>query len=459
MKNRSLKRIIVFFTVLLLIISIAPVNVYAADAYGSGSDDDKQITITNDIGGSLKYTYKVLDDIELKGISGESKWFFNVDKELEARDFKFNLYCRLSPMIIKDISYITVYINNLPVQSLSFKDNKDELTRNWVVNIPANKVITGYNELKIKTYTRISTEPCEQDEHIANWIIIDGSTNYVITYNKKSLYNQISDFPKPFIGTYADDAKGIGVVIPSSYSSDEMSAALTLIAHMKAGKSGYQVKTSLITAGDPQLGGFDSIIYVGNYKSMPENLKGLAVNSSKDDMNNANIYRAVSKEGKPVFIIYSDNGKSLINAVKALSNSQIKAQMTFNRYTVSPNLDTAIKETQAKDYIYLKDLGLSGIKIEGIKKQVTTIGIRIPFNEVLANESSINLNIRYSDDIDYDKSMVSAYINGIPVASEKLDKNKKDLHTIKMIIPKECRSFSYYDIRVEFYLIPSGEIT
>ena len=346
------------------------------------------------------------------------------------------------------------------MQSISLKDNKNDLAKNWVINIPVNKVNTGYNELKLKAYTRISYDPCEPDEHIANWMTIDGNTNYVITYDKKPLYNQIADFPKPFIGTYADDSQGIGIIIPDSYSNEELSAALTMIAYMKAHQPAYQVKTTLVTAGDGQIDSFDSIIYIGSFKSMPENLKSLVYDSSNADMNNANIYRAASKgSGKPVFIITSDNGKSLMNAVKALSNSQLKEQMTFDHYTLAPEFDTIIKETKNEDYIYLKSLGLTGIKVEGIRKQVTTIGIRIPFNEILANETSIDLNIRYSDNIDYEKSMVSVYINGIPVASEKLDKGKKDFHKIKMLIPKECRNYTYYDIRVEFDLIPSGEIT
>jgi len=345
------------------------------------------------------------------------------------------------------------------VQSIRFKDDNNDLLKNWVVNIPAYKVNNGYNELKIKTKTRISNDYCEDDEHIANWIIIDRNTNYVVTYDKKPLYNLISDFPRPFIGVYADDSQGIGVVIPDSYSDDEMSAALTMIAHMKAFQPGYQVKTTLVTASDQQINSFDSIIYIGSFKGMPENLKSVVGDSPDADMNNANIYRSPKGYGKPVFIITSDNGKSLMNAVKALSNSKLKEQAAFNYYALPPEADTMVKETKDEDYVYLKSLGLNGIKVEGTKKQVTTIGVQIPFNEVLSNESSINLNIRYSDNLDYEKSMVSVFINGIPVASEKLNVKKKDSHIIKMIIPKECRSYSYYDVRVEFELIPSGEFT
>ncbi|KPU45255.1 cellulose synthase regulator protein [Oxobacter pfennigii] len=461
MKNIILKRWMVIFTVILLLNTVSSaIYSYAVEDNAKGIIDDKQITIVHDESGGLKYTYKVLKDVELRGINGESKWFFNVDKELQVRDFKLNLYCTLSPMIIKDTSYITIYINNLPVQSISLKDEENNLAMNWVVNIPADKVNTGYNELTVKTHTKTSYDPCEDDEHIVNWIIIDGNTNYVVTYDKKSIYNGITDFARPFAGVYPDNSPGIGVVIPDSYSNEELSAALTMIAHMKAYQLGYQVKTTLVTAGDQQIDAFDSLVYIGSFAGMPESFKILLENNSNDDMNNANIYRAVTmNSGKPLLIIASDNSRSLINAVKALSNDQLKEQMIFNKYLLSPDIDTKIKETKIGDYIYLKNLGLNGIKVEGIKKQVVTIGVRIPFNEVLANESSIDLNIRYSDNLDYEKSMVSLYINGIPIASEKLDKEKKDFHTVKMFIPKEARSFSYYDLRVEFDLIPSGEIT
>ncbi len=92
------------------------------------------------------------------------------------------------------------------------------------------------------------------------------------------------------------------------------------------------------------------------------------------------------------------------------------------------------------------------------RNQYTNIGFRIPYNKILANESNISLNLRYSDNLDFEKSMVSVYINGTPVGSHKLEREKRDLDSVTFYIPEDLRRNSYYDVRVVFELIPGGII-
>ncbi|WHH58620.1 cellulose biosynthesis cyclic di-GMP-binding regulatory protein BcsB [Petroclostridium sp. X23] len=422
--------------------------------------EKKQITINETPEGNLEYTYRVIDDIELRGVNGESKWFFNVDKDMETVDFKFNLFWKISELIRIDNSYFTVYMNDIPIKSMKIKSLKDELLNSWQINIPVNMIKKGYNELKVRTHSRITDEPCEDDKNIANWVIIDGNTNYVIKYDKVASSGDISDFPRPFAGMYADEAQGIGVAIPDDYTDKEISAALTLIAHMKTYSSGYEVPCTLITASNPSICHYDSLIYIGKYNGMPEKLKTIINNEENIYAENANIYRVTVNDGrKPIFAIVSDNGDRLVEAVKALNNSDLKAQMEDNYIKLMPELDTAIKEQRMSDYIYLNDLGINGIKVEGINQQVANIGLRIPSDQVLANESNISLNIRYSDNLDFDKSMVSVYVNGVPIGSQKMDRDKRDLHLMTFYMPESLRRNNYYDVRIVFELIPSGILT
>ncbi len=199
----------------------------------SKTEKEKQVVIKKVDSNSLEYTYKVINDIELRGIKGESKWFFEVDEELAVKDFKLNLFCRVNELIKRDRSYVTIYMNNIPVKSMNFKGDNNQLLYSWAIDVPANLINKGYNELKIMTHSRISDMPCEDDKNIANWVILDGKTNYVIDYDKKYMTEKVANFPQSFIGLHADDAKGIGVVIPDAYTNHEISAALTLIAYLE----------------------------------------------------------------------------------------------------------------------------------------------------------------------------------------------------------------------------------
>ena len=431
-----------------------------ASGTASGTSEDiKQITIKKLPDDQLEYTYRVVNDIELRGINGESVWFFLVEKDMKPTFFKFNLYCRVNELIKKDISYFTVYMNDLPIRSMRIRDAGDKLLYNWEIVIPTYTIKQGYNELKVKSHTRISYDPCEDDKNIANWVIIDGKTNYVVNYRKDVTSQGISKFTKPFVGMHADDAPGIGVVIPDQHTDVELSAALTLIAHMRYSGSAFEVPSTLIKAGDAQLADFDSLIYVGNFKSVPPYLKGIIRNQESLYADNANIFRATLDKGrKPVLMIVSDNGDRLLEAVKALKNSDLKIQMPRKYVKLKSKLDTTIKEQRVSDYIYLKDLGIKGIEVKGRNLQVATIGIRIPTNQMLASDANLTLNLRYSDNLDFEKSFVSVYINGIPVGSHRLLREQRNLHTITFYVPEELRRKTYFDVRIVFELIPGGII-
>ncbi len=423
-------------------------------------ENRKQITIQEISEQELKYTYRVINDIELRGINGESKWFFNIEKGMQVRDFKFNLYLLVNNLIRRDISYYTVYMNNLPIKSMKLNEEDEDLFNKWIIDIPVSTIKEGYNELKIRTHSRITDIPCEDDKNIANWVVVDGKTNYVIKYQRSFSSLNISDFPKPFVGLYDDDALGIAVTIPENYTDNQISSALTLMAHMKDYSYAYAVPSNLITSSDPLLNDYDSYIYIGDFASIPDSIKHIIGNKENINTDYAHIYSSyLDKKKKPILMILSNDDDRLIDAVKSLKNNDIKDQMTANHIMLKPDLEIQIKEEKIDDdYIYLEELGLKGIEIKGSNQQVTSIGLRIPSNQVLANESSINLKLRYSDNLDFEKSIVSVYVNGVPIGSQKLEKDKRDLHLITFYMPASLRKNNYYDVRIVFELIPAGII-
>ncbi len=423
------------------------------------TQEEKQITIKEISDNRLQYTYKVMNDIELRGINGESKWFFDVDKELVTRDFKLNLNCRVNELIKRDISYVTIYMNNIPVKSMNFKNTDNQLLKSWTIDIPLDLINKGYNELKIRTHSRITDDPCEDDQNIANWIIIDGSTHYVIQYDRSYLTKEIAIFPRPFVGMHADTDVGIGVVIPHDYSDDEISAALTLIAYMEESGLSFDPPTTLIRSTDNRINDFDSLIYIGNFNDVPNNMKRFIDDPSEHYNKDAHIYReTINNQRVPVLLVVSNKGSSLMTAVKALKNTDIKDQMLSSEMVLAENTNITIKEEEDSNYIYLTDLGLGGIEVQGRNRQFTSIGFRIPYNKVLADEACVNLNLRYSDNLDFEKSLVSVYVNGAPIGSHKLEREKRDLDAVSFYIPEDLRRNSYYDVRVVFELIPSGII-
>ncbi len=75
----------------------------------------------------------------------------------------------------------------------------------------------------------------------------------------------------------------------------------------------------LITSSDSSLSEYDSLIYVGNYEGMPGSLKNLAKN--EEGIYNKDVYlyrKSLNNYRKPVFLIVSNKGTSLMTAVKSV---------------------------------------------------------------------------------------------------------------------------------------------
>ncbi len=424
----------------------------------AGAEDMQQITVRATDHGTLEYTYRVLNDIELRGIHGENQWFFHVDEDMDVADFHFRLFLRMSEMINSETSYFTVYMNDLPVTSMKLKQESHTINDNWEFDIPVQMIKQGYNELKVSTSSRI-INTCEDDRNIANWVTIDGNTNYTISYVKQPRNYLISDFPKPFIGMYADDAKGIAVVVPDDYTETEIGTALTFMAYLQANSLSYEVPATLVVGDDSQLQEYDSLVYIGRIDHIPQAMTGILQKHEGSNKDQAHIYSDVWEVGsKPVLLLISDDGKRLREAVQALYNRELREQMVSDNVTLPIDIDVSLDVEIDQDYVYLNDLGINGIELHGSNQQVANIGLRIPVDYQLANEASVNLRMRYSDNLDFEKSMVTMYINGVPIGSHRLERYSRDYHSVNFYLPEKVRGAYYYDVRVVFDLIPSGTI-
>lgn len=242
----------------------------------------------------------------------------------------------------------------------------------------------------------------------------------------------------------ADDSKGIGVIIPEKYNDDELSAALTLIAYLENYESVYDTYITLITDKDAHIDEYDSLIYLGNYEKIPDFLSSLVENKKEDDNSSVYLFRkSLNKYRTPVLLIISNDGNQLMAGVKALKNDDLRTQMITSEIELPKKLDVKIKEKVLGNYSYFSDLGINGLEVSG-RNPITNIGFQIPYNKILSDESNISLNFRYSDNLDFEKSMISVYINGVPIGSHKLEREKRDLDNAIFYIPKDLRANRYW---------------
>lgn len=90
--------------------------------------------------------------------------------------------------------------------------------------------------------------------------------------------------------------------------------------------------------------------------------------------------------------------------------------------------------------------------MEGAFNQQALFDVKIPTGKVLDDGSKIILNLRYSDNLDFEKSLVTVSINDVIVGSKKLDRSHSNNDKLELKIPKDIDNKNYYQVKLTFNL-------
>ena len=154
-----------------------------------------------------------------------------------------------------------------------------------------------------------------------------------------------------------------------------------------------------------------------------------------------------------MLLIISNNDKLLKNAAKLLSSNSLISNL--NKSTIIINEKTNIEDLEDKENInriYLEELGYENILMKGPFSQEVIMDINAPKEKVVTNSSKLKFNIRYADNLDFERSLATVYVNDVPIGSKKLSKDKSDNDTLEFDFPSEVAGKNYYQIKVVFNL-------
>ncbi|MDK2584376.1 cellulose biosynthesis cyclic di-GMP-binding regulatory protein BcsB [Romboutsia sedimentorum] len=399
-------------------------------------------------------TYKFENDVNMSGvISGNSK-FFEVSKNWNLKNAKLNLVFTKSELLDIDYSTITVFINEKPIHSERL-DGKKEYKKNISIEIPKDLLKKGSNEIQIKAYKTISDKVCRDDANTANWLVIHKESNINIEYEYKSSENILSEYQNSYNNTDNGDRLNSTILLPDNYSSAELSSGMILAADF-----GKKIKYDNFNFDFKLYSDFknknDNIIFIGKNNNTPKEILNLLTNSEKSNLDQKGIIKMVSSpfdKSKKMIIIVSNNSDILKKASKLLSSNDLINNLNKDSITIDKNTDiNDLNDKENTDRIYLKDLGYENIMLKGPFSQEVVMDINTPKNKVVKSGSKVKLNIRYAQNLDFERSLATVYINDVPIGSERLVKEKSDNDTIELSLPNEVVGKSYYQVKVVFNL-------
>lgn len=252
-----------------------------------------------------------------------------------------------------------------------------------------------------------------------------------------------------------ETGKGLIIAVSDSAENEEVAAAMNLMADLSSQTSGYNsIQFSLLS--DMDLAEKSSTILVSKYENLPADYQKKVTDTNGIE-NQGIVVLTEDNEGAPLLIITSKDGNCLMEAVYMLMDENRVSQETgymarvmagSAQLAASENLDN---QMMARNYT-LEELAGGGLEFVGLfhKEQI----IYLPFSEdyYLSEQGNITLQFRYSDNLDFNKSLISVYLGNIPIGSKKLERENAEQDELMVTIPKDLAGTAASSIKIVFDL-------
>lgn len=398
--------------------------------------------------------YSFDNDIKMNGVISTTGKFFNISKNWDVENAKLNLVFTKSELLDIDYSTITVFINDTPIHSQRL-DGKKEYKKETVIEIPKDLIKEGFNEIKIKAYKTISDMVCRDDANTANWLVIHKESNISVNYNYKEASNQISEYNNIYMNLDNGSRLNTTILIPDNYSSKELTSGMILSSDIGENLKNESFKFDFNLYSDLK-NKDDNIIYIGKENNTSKEILNLLTDEEKNKLKENCIIKqtnSIFNKDKKMIIIMANKEELLERASRLISSNELLENLNTDSMTINENTDVDdLNKKISSNRVYLKDLGYDNIIEKGPFSQETIIDVNIPKNKVVTDGSKVKFNIRYAQNLDFERSLATVYINEIPIGSKKLSKEKSNNDTIELKIPKEVFNYNYYQIKVVFNL-------
>ena len=395
----------------------------------------------------------VREDVSLPGSAGSSETTFQLPSYWEVGRVKLLLEVQVSAVSRKEWSTVTLLVNGNPFYSFH-PETGTEAAQRLEIPVPAGLLVPGSNALKLQTELRsyADEQVCQEDTGIGHWLRIGGASRIETEYTLRPVEDSIRDFNTRITGPDAVAAGRSLVALPADPKAADWEAAVYAL-------TGY-ARTNLLTDNAIPLLPYsvehvqnkDYVTVVGLYDSLPQELKEPAVAgfpAGSPDLDNQGLIRLLNVQDKAVLIVTSRSPELLVKAGRLVANQEQMAQAAGNTLLLDAATDVAKPAPGFTREIRLTE---SGNVVTGPFHQEYNYYIAMPGNLELGDASKINLDFRYAENLNFDRSLMTVKINGVPIGSKKLHKELAQADRAVFTVPGDLAVSGNFTVTVAFDL-------
>lgn len=355
-----------------------------------------------------------------------------------------------------DVSSLTLSLNGTPFYSERVVPSIDDKACELTLSLPISAIKNGQNSITVESYLRTEGGTCCTDNKSkADWMMISKESTVSLQYLPLDACNTVAEFCKDFVSIDALENKQSAVAVRSGAGNTELTTAAIVLAGISNQAAMYYDNIALYEADDEKalLSGKYSI-FVSDYVSLPSDIaKRLSAAQKQAAQNGAVLALLKLEENCNVLLITGSSTDALINTARLVGNSAYIQQMKTTFRSVSEKENVLMPKKEINQYMLLTE---SGTSLAGASNPSVSYYIELPNNRKLSYSSQLSLSMRYSDNLDFDRSLVTVYINDTAIGSKKLEEKKAQGDTEVFDIPSDLQVNGNFAVKVMFNLETVG---
>lgn len=384
--------------------------------------------------------YNYNSNITFSGIYKTSSYYMNIEKYWDLQYAYACIQYTVSPLITDDVpASLTFFVNDTPVSSckIHYEDGSVQIL---YVQIPTEYLKDGYNSFSISGYVRLyDDEGCLDDFSNANWVEISQDSNIEVGFNIIGDTEQLSWYPYPILS--ADDPSGAdtGIFISSDATDNEITTALMLRADL-GNETDEMDSISLMTMD--HLNEKSQRIIVASADHLPDDIR-TRVETIQSSLSGGCLVYLYRDDSGPVLLLTAESDADLYEgAAMLLDDDRLAQERSNSAFIKSGSANEKVSSTVVSELIEngttLKGItNEDGMEFVGPFHQEQTVTLPVSSGFVLGEGGKISLDIRYADNLDFNRSMVTVYWEDTPIASHKLSRDGASGETFSFSIPQD----------------------
>ena len=391
-------------------------------------------------------------DVVFSGIFDTDQFYFRLRNYWKVQYAYARVQFTLSQLIGDGPASLTFSVNNKPVYSckVSYNEGREQIV---YVPIPVSMLNVGYNSFGITGYVRIyDEEGCIDDLSGANWVRVEDSSSVAVGYDVVDSQNLLSWYPYPYLSTTDSSGSHTAVAVSDAMDETELAAALLLRADLSA-ETGSEDAITLTTIS--RAASAPKKIVVSLLKNLPATYSSLLPANAGTLTDRALLLCTGTGDDRTLLIVSAD-GSCLMDAAMLLVDdtrvSQETTSLTYVAKDASQLMRDALAYSDNNATYTLSNLAGGGLSYVGPFHQKQTIYLPFSGGYVLSGTGKIDLDFRYSENLDFDRSLITVYWGDTPVASKKLTKENAGGDTLSFALPADVLGATAGSIQVAFDL-------